>query len=87
MAYGMRLHEVNVEIARYPMRCHRCGRADQVRVVAMEPTDESDERYFSGEGALPTMREAPEGLTWERGEDGQPRWVCPECSAREGGAK
>lgn len=85
MTDGMRLHEVNVEIARYPMRCHRCGRADQVRVVVTVTGVADDERYFSSQGALPTVREAPEGWTWERGEDGQPRWVCPECSG--GGAE
>lgn len=76
---------MEVEIARYPIRCHLCGKTEQVRVVVMETGTEEDERYFSSEGALPTMREAPDGWTWERDADGQPRWICPSCVAHDCG--
>jgi hypothetical protein len=85
MTEPKRLHERSVEIARYPIRCHLCGNTEQVRVMVMETDTEDDERYFSSEGALPTMREAPEGWTWERDEGGRPLWLCPECSG--GGAE
>lgn len=69
---------MEVEIARYPMRCHRCGTTDQVRVMVSDTGD--DECSFAERGTLPTARVAPEGWTWERDADGQPRWVCPKCS-------
>lgn len=74
--------EMDVEIARYPMRCHRCGRTEQVRVVVEAMHDEDVYRSI---GILPTQRYAPDGWKWERDEDGQPLWVCPECSG--GGAE
>lgn len=67
----------HVEIARYPVRCARCGATDQVRV---EVHYISDERHFRSEGMLPTVRVGPMGWTWYRGDDGQPRWLCRECS-------
>ncbi len=72
---------MDVEIARYPIRCHRCGRTEQVRVFAVAAYDPS----VMCRNELLTRREAPEGWTWERSEDGQPLWVCPECSG--GGAE
>lgn len=59
------------------MRCHVCGRTDQVRVFTAD-VDNEDVRA-SRVGVLPTERVAPEGWTWERDADGQPRWVCPSC--------
>lgn len=67
---------MEVEIARYPMRCHMCGRTEQVRVVVEAMHDEDVYRSI---GILPTQRYAPDGWKWERDEDGQPRWVCPAC--------
>lgn len=74
---------MEVEIARYPIRCHRCGRTEQVRVVVEAMHDEDVYRSI---GILPTQRYAPEGWTWERDEDGQPRWVCPACHRRKCGS-
>jgi len=68
---------MEVEIARYPIRCHRCGATDQVRVVVADMC--GDEEPFRSQGVLPTERVAPDGWTWERDADGQPRWVCPAC--------
>lgn len=70
-----------IEIARYPMRCHRCGRADQVRVLVALMLA-GDEEVWQARGALPTMRVAPEGWKWEI-VDGQPLWVCPGCGGGE----
>ena len=50
---------MEVEIARYPMRCHVCGATDQVRVVVADMC--GDEKPFGSQGVLPTERIAPEG--------------------------
>lgn len=72
---------MEVEIARYPIRCHKCGATDQVRVIVSDMR--GDEYPFSSRGLLPTDRVAPGGWTWERDRDGQPRWVCPACHRRK----
>lgn len=71
----------HVEIARYPMRCARCGASGQVVVEVADMY--SHDGTFRANGVLPTERVAPDGWTWVRGEDGQPRWLCPECSRGE----
>lgn len=74
---------MEVEIAKYPMRCHKCGKTEQVRVVVDDMN--GDDRYFQARGELLTVRVAPDGWTWEFDEDGQPRWVCPSCVAHDCG--
>lgn len=71
-----------IEIARYPIRCARCGRRDEVRVIVpLSPVARPGHGPFSE--ILPTVRLAPIGWRYrytDRYEGVE--WLCPDCGAR-----
>jgi hypothetical protein len=73
---------MEIEIARYPVRCHRCGRTEQVCVCVDDMC--GDDKSFMDSGQLPTIRTVATGWRWEW-VGGFPLWVCPSCSAYDCG--
>lgn len=72
-----------IEIAKYPIRCHKCGKTEVVRVMVFSKdlyrTQCND---FSPDGRdMITHRIAPNDWSWTLDADNNfmPVWVCPNC--------
>lgn len=73
-----------IEIAKYPIRCHNCGKTDMVRIFVYK--HELDGALFNGFSPcmydMLTHRLAPRGWRWTVDIDNNymPVWLCPDCA-------
>lgn len=72
-----------IEIAKYPIRCHICGKTEVVHVFVYrrELNEALINGFSSHECDMPTHRLAPIGWRWTVNIDNNfmPIWLCPDC--------